>query len=61
MRIVYIIARDNKEEITIPSKESVYYSPYPAFLSRQAAQKYIEALGFDESHKLVIAELFLGD
>jgi hypothetical protein len=61
MRIVYIIARDNKEEITIPSKESVYYSPYPAFLSRQAAQNYIEGLGFDESHNLVIAELFLGD
>jgi|LakMenEpi03Aug12_release.lakeMendotaPanAssembly.Ray.scaffolds.fasta_scaffold5517100_1 hypothetical protein len=61
MRIVYVIARDNKEEITIPSKESVYYSPYPAFFSRQAAQKYIEALGFDESHNLVIAELFLGE
>jgi hypothetical protein len=39
----------------------VYYSPYPAFLSRQAAQNYIERLGFDESHKLVITELFLGD
>jgi len=61
MRVVYIIARDNKEEITIPSKESVYYSPYPAFLSRQAAQNYIEGLGFDESHNLVIAELFLGE
>ena len=61
MRLVYVIARDNKEEITIPSKESVYYSPYPAFLSREGAQKYIEVLGFDESHKLVIAELFLGE
>ena len=39
MRLVYVIARDNKEEITIPSKESVYYSPYPAFLSREGAQK----------------------
>ena len=33
MRLVYVIARDNKEEITIPSKESVYYSPYPAYLN----------------------------